>query len=186
MKKGCDMSLPALSLILGGAASGKSRFAEALAAGPTGQRTSFGERIYVATAQAQDAEMRAKIERHRTGRGPDWRTIEAPLDVAGSLGSAAPSDIVLIDCATLWLSNQMLAGADIDAETLRLLAALTACAAPVVIVTNEVGQSIVPENPLARRFRNEQGRLNQRLAAQAGLAVLVVAGLPLVLKGALP
>lgn len=174
------MPLPALSLVLGGAASGKSRFAEALCAGRGGQK------IYIATAEALDAEMRAKIDRHRTGRGQSWRTIEAPLAVADSLASAAPSDTVLIDCATLWLSNLMLAGADIDSEAQRLVAALAVCPAPVTIVSNELGMSVVPENALARRFRNEQGRLNQRLAAQADLAVLVVAGLPLVLKGRLP
>lgn len=129
--------------------------------------------------------MRARIAEHRDRR-TGWRTIEAPRDVAGALAQVAPGDAVLLDCATLWLTNVMLAGEDVAAAGDALMAALAACPAPVVVVTNEVGLSIVPENALARAFRDAQGRLNQRLAAQAGLAVAVWAGLPLVLKGRLP
>jgi adenosylcobinamide kinase/adenosylcobinamide-phosphate guanylyltransferase len=147
----------------------------------TGQR-----RIYIATAQAWDDEMRGRIAAHRTGRGEDWETCEVPLDLAGSLAKVPPDAAVLVDCATLWLTNHLLAGHDLSAESDRLLAALAACAAPVAVVTNEVGWGIVPDNALARSFRDAQGRLNQRLAAQAGLVVTVMAGLPMVLKGSLP
>lgn len=171
--------LAPLSLVIGGARSGKSALAERLVIG-SGLR-----RIYLATAEAWDDEMRARIAAHRDRRA-DWHTIEAPRDVAGALAQAGPGDAVLLDCATLWLTNVMLSGADVAAEEAALCAALAACQAPVVVVTNEVGLSIVPENALARAFRDAQGRLNQRLAAQAGLAVAVWAGLPLLLKGALP
>jgi len=130
--------------------------------------------------------MQDRIDQHKTQRGPDWRTIEAPIDVVGALAKVTPQEAVLLDCATLWLSNQMLAEADLRIETDRLLQALAACTGDVVIVSNEVGQGIVPDNALARQFRDAQGRLNQLLAAQSDLAVLVCAGLPLVLKGSLP
>ena len=169
--------LKALSLVLGGAASGKSLFAENLMKGCRRRP------IYVATAQAGDHEMAAKIAAHRASRGPGWRTVEAPLDLKPVLGGVAAGDAVLIDCATLWLSNLMLAGADPQAAGSDLLAALARCPAPVVVVSNEVGAGIVPDTVLGRRFRQAQGRLNQRLAAQADLVVQVVAGLPLVLKG---
>ncbi len=142
--------------------------------------------VYIATAQPFDAEMEAKIARHRTARGGLWRTLEVPRDIARALGGVAPSDAVLVDCATLWLTNVILAEGDLPAEEAAFLAALDACPAPVVVVSNETGQGIVPDNALARRFRNAQGALNQRLAARAGLVVAVMAGLPLVLKGALP
>lgn len=175
---GLSFSLPPLSLIIGGARSGKSALAERLVRGTGLPRT------YIATAQAWDEEMRLRIFEHQAGRGVDWHTVEAPLDVAGVLG--AVSGVVLLDCATLWLSNHLLAAADIEAEVARLLAALAVCGATVVVVSNEVGWSVVPENALARAFRDHQGRLNQRLAAEAGLVVAVMAGLPLVLKGRLP
>jgi adenosylcobinamide kinase / adenosylcobinamide-phosphate guanylyltransferase len=130
--------------------------------------------------------MRARIAAHRRDRGRDWTTVEAPLDLAGALGDATADEFVLIDCATLWLTNHLLAEHDLDNEGTRLLAALFACPAPVVIVSNEVGWGIVPDNALARQFRDAQGRLNQRLATQAGLVIGVMAGLPMVLKGTLP
>lgn len=172
------MTLPPLSLVTGGARSGKSALAERLV------RLAPAPHVYLATAEAWDGEMRARIAQHRLDRGPGWHTVEAPLDLAAVLEQAAGS--VLIDCATLWLTNHMLAGHDLEAETARLLAALARASGPVVVVSNEVGWGIVPDNALARRFRDAQGRLNQRLAAQADLAVAVIAGLPLVLKGALP
>lgn len=172
-----DHSLPKLTLILGGAASGKSDFAEAqLAAHP-------GPRLYLATAEAHDAEMRAKIDRHIARRGPGWRSIEAPRDLAPALAGAKAGEAVLIDCATMWLSNQMMAEADIEAETAALIGALRECAAPCVMVSNELGCGIVPENALARRFREAHGRLNQALAGAADQVALVAAGLPLWLKG---
>lgn len=168
-----------LTLVTGGAKSGKSRYAEA-------HVTSLNRpRIYIATAEAWDDEMRARISAHRADRGTGWQTIEAPRDLCGALASVAPEAAVLIDCATLWLTNLLLADADAEAESTALLAALRACPAPVTVVTNELGWSIVPDNALARRFRDAQGRLNQRLAAQADLVVAVISGLPLVLKGAL-
>ncbi len=169
---------PKLTLVTGGARSGKSRLAERLV------RASGLPLTYIATAEAWDDEMRARIAAHRQDRGAGWTTIEAPRDVAGALAGAGGA--VLIDCATLWLTNTMLAGAELEAEIAALLAALTQAAGPVVAVSNEVGWGIVPENALARAFRDEQGRLNQRLAAEADLVVGVMAGLPLVLKGKLP
>lgn len=164
-------------MVIGGARSGKSRFAEGLVT------RSARPRLYIATAEAWDDEMRARIAQHRADRGPDWRTLEAPHDLPAALARALPEEAVLLDCATLWLTNRMLAEADLEAEVATLVAALAACPAPVVVVTNELGWSIVPENALARRFRDAQGRLNQRLAEAAGLAVAVIAGLPVALKG---
>jgi adenosylcobinamide kinase/adenosylcobinamide-phosphate guanylyltransferase len=173
-------SLPALTLVIGGARSGKSTFAERLVT------TTTRSRRYIATAEAWDDEMRDRVARHREDRGADWITVEAPLDLAAALASASGDEVVLVDCATLWLTNHLLADHDLGLETAALLTALATCAAPVVIVSNEVGWGIVPDNALARQFRDAQGRLNQRLAAEAGLVVTVIAGLPLVLKGRLP
>lgn len=173
-------SLPPLTLIIGGARSGKSSFAERLI------RATNRPRRYIATAQAWDDEMRARIAQHRQDRGEDWTTVEAPLDVAAALADAEPGEAVLVDCATLWLTNHLLADHDLADQTTQLLTALAACRAPVVIVSNETGWGIVPENALARRFRDEQGRLNQRLAQASALVVTVIAGLPLTLKGQLP
>jgi adenosylcobinamide kinase/adenosylcobinamide-phosphate guanylyltransferase len=167
-------------LVVGGARSGKSAFAERLIVA-TGR-----PRRYIATAEAWDDEMRERIARHRQDRGAHWTTVEAPLDLTAALAEARTEEAVLVDCATLWLTNHLLADHDLVEEAGRLLAALSACSAPVVIVTNETGWGIVPENALARRFRDEQGRLNQRLAAASALVVTVIAGLPMVLKGTLP
>ena len=173
-------SLPPLTLVIGGARSGKSSFAEGLI------RATNRPRRYIATSEAWDDEMRARIAQHKADRGEDWTTVEAPLDLGPPLAAAAAGEAVLVDCATLWLTNHLLADHDLVAQADHLLAALATCPAPVIIVSNEVGWGIVPENALARRFRDEQGRLNQRLAAQAELVVTVIAGLPLVLKGQLP
>jgi adenosylcobinamide kinase/adenosylcobinamide-phosphate guanylyltransferase len=166
--------------VFGGARSGKSAFAENLII-TTGRR-----RIYIATAEAWDDEMRDRIAAHRLDRGDGWETVDAPLDLAGALATIPADAAVLVDCATLWLTNHMLAEHDLAMETERLLTALAACAAPVVVVSNEVGWGIVPDNALARRFRDAQGRLNQQMAAQADLVVGVMAGLPFALKGRLP
>jgi len=167
-----------LTLVLGGARSGKSRYAESLIAALPPPWA------YVATAEAGDAEMVERIGVHRTRRGLRWRTIEAPCDLAAAL-KACEKMPVLIDCLTLWLSNLMLADADVDAEIARLEAALAAAKSPVVLVANEVGYGIVPDHPLGRRFRDLQGVLNQRIAARADRVVLMVAGLPLAVKGTL-
>jgi len=163
------------TLVLGGARSGKSRYAESLIAKLPPPW------IYVATAEARDAEMTERIAAHQARRGADWKAIEAPRDLAGALASPVKAPI-LVDCLTLWLSNLLLADADIDAEIGRFEQALARVAAPVVLVANEVGFGIVPDNALARRFRDLQGLLNQRIAAHADCVVLVVAGLPLILK----
>ncbi len=172
-------ALPPLTLVTGGARSGKSRLAESLA-----HATGLPRR-YVATAQALDPEMAARIAHHRADRGADWQTVEAPLDLGPALATGAGL-VTLVDCATLWLTNHLLAGHDLDAETDRLAGNLRASSGPVIVVTNEVGWGIVPDNALSRQFRDAQGRLNQRLAAEAGLVVAVLSGLPLVLKGRMP
>lgn len=174
------MPLPKLTLVLGGAASGKSAFAEDLVL------KGDSNPLYIATAQIFDDEMAEKVVRHREMRGASWTTIEEPLDMPKALGRAKTGQSVLLDCATLWLTNIMLGEHDIDRHSTALLAALRQCAGPVLIVSNEVGQGIVPDNALARRFRNAQGRLNQQIAAQADLVVAVMAGLPIVLKGQMP
>lgn len=166
-----------LTLVLGGARSGKSRFAESLIARHPPPW------FYIATAEAGDAEMAARIAAHKARRGMDWTTIETPRDLAGALAQHGNGP-VLVDCLTLWLSNLMLADADIDAAVAWLEHAVEHARGPVVLVANEVGSGVVPENALARRFRDLQGQLNQRLAARADRVVLVVAGLPLFVKGA--
>lgn len=175
-----SITLPPLTLIVGGAASGKSRHAERLV------EAAARPMIYVATAQAFDDEMNAKIRDHQARRGEGWTTVEAPLDLASALSDAPADSVVLVDCLTLWLSNHLLAETDLAAEETRMLDALTTCPAPVVAVSNEVGAGIVPNNALARRFRGAQGKLNQAVAARADLVVTVIAGLPLTLKGMLP
>lgn len=165
-----------LTLVLGGARSGKTARAVTLAEGVSVSR------IYLATGQAFDAEMADRIARHQDERGPGWRTIESPLDIATSLSACPVSDVVLLDCLTLWLSNLMHADRDLAAETDALLQAIRTRAAPVIAVSNEVGMGIVPETPLGRAFRDEQGWLNQRVAAHAARVEFVAAGLPLRLK----
>ena len=170
-----------LTLVLGGARSGKSGFAERLAL------ASGLLPVYLATAEARDAEMQARIADHVATRGPEWRTVETPLELGEAVrAEAGPGRVVLIDCLTLWLSNLMLASRDDEGECAAMLTALTDAGGPVICVSNELGLGLAPETPLGRRFRDAQGRLNQMVAAKAGLAVLVTAGLPMVLKGALP
>ncbi len=165
-----------LTLVLGGARAGKSRHAERLVAKLPPPW------FYVATAEAGDAEMAARIKAHRERRSDGWQTVEAPHDLAGILASVPAGAPVLVDCLTLWLSNRLLADADIEFEIDRLQSALDARAGATVLVANEVGLGIVPDNALARRFRDHQGVLNQRLAARADRVVLVVAGLPVMVK----
>ncbi len=163
----------ALTLVLGGARSGKSRYAESLFSGGG---------LYIATAQAWDEEMRERIAAHRASRaGGGWVTVEAPFDLADAL-RAARDRPALVDCLTLWLSNLLLAERDLEEAFEGLELALTGRRAATVLVGNEVGLGIVPDNALARRFRDEAGRLHQRLAARADSVVLLVAGLPLVMK----
>lgn len=172
----------ATTLILGGARSGKSRLGERLvraaAAGAAAP-------VYLATAQALDAEMAVRIAEHRSRRGEEWQTLEAPLELPATLAAVGTAP-VLVDCLTLWLSNLMLAERAVDHAVADLLAALATRRAPTVLVSNEVGLGIVPEHPLGRRFRDAQGELNQQVAARADCVVLTAAGLPLVLKGRRP
>ncbi|MGE0095800.1 MAG: bifunctional adenosylcobinamide kinase/adenosylcobinamide-phosphate guanylyltransferase [Alphaproteobacteria bacterium] len=170
-------ALARVTLVLGGARSGKSRYAEALV-------RKAGGGIYLATAQALDGEMAARIARHRAERGRGWTTVEEPLELAAALERGAQAgQPILVDCLTLWLSNLMGAGRAVKPETAQLLAALKSLSVPVVFVSNEVGLGIVPDNALARAFRDEAGRLNQAVAAAADRVVFLAAGLPLVLKG---
>ncbi len=166
--------------MLGGAASGKSAFAEGLVL------KADLTPIYIATAQVFDDEMAVKVARHRDQRGNVWATIEEPIALPSALDQIRRGQSVLVDCATLWLTNIMLGHRDIAQDTTDLIAALRSCDGPVVVVSNEVGQGIVPDNALSRQFRNAQGTLNQTIAAEADLVVAVMAGLPLVLKGRLP
>jgi adenosyl cobinamide kinase/adenosyl cobinamide phosphate guanylyltransferase len=167
-----------LSFVLGGARSGKSRYAESvLAVLPPPW-------AYIATAEAGDEEMSVRIKAHRERRGAGWRTIEAPRDLSAALAACRQMP-VLVDCLTLWLSNLMLADANIENEMHALETTLASRTAPTVLVANEVGSGIVPEYPLGRRFRDLQGILNQRIAARADCVVLMVAGLPLAVKGTL-
>jgi adenosylcobinamide kinase/adenosylcobinamide-phosphate guanylyltransferase len=173
-----SQSLPAVTLVLGGARSGKSRYAERLIEAAAMQGT------YCATAEPGDAEMVARISAHRVRRcGAFWHTVEAPLELAPVIVNKAAADHpLLVDCLTLWLSNLLLADKCIEAETAALCAALREAAGPIVLVANEVGLGLVPETPLGRRFRDAAGRLNQEIAALADRVVFVAAGLPLVLK----
>ena len=166
-----------MTLVLGGARSGKSRYAEQLV------MASPAPWIYVATAEPFDDEMRARIAEHRGRRGQDWQTVDAPTDLAGAIEDAAKDRIVLVDCLTLWINNLMFRKINIDTAIENLEAALAAREAPTVLVSNEVGFGIVPDNAEARRFRDLQGQLNQRIAAMAGQVVLMVAGLPMLVKG---
>ena len=169
--------LPPVTLVLGGARSGKSRYAERLVTAQPGPR------IYLATATAGDAEMAERIRHHREQRGSGWTTVEEPLALAERLREVAcPDGAVLVDCLTLWLSNLMGGNHDVDAAGAALVDVLPKLAGPVVFVSNEVGLGIVPENALARRFRDAAGRLNQTIAGNAQAVVFIAAGLPLFLK----
>ena len=165
-----------LTLLLGGARSGKSRHAEQLV---TGRPAPW---MYIATAQSFDAEMDERIALHRTRRTDGWETIEEPHDLAGVLTKLPKGRPVLVDCLTLWLTNRMLAEADLEKECTRLEAVLAAPRGPWFVVSNEVGLGIVPDNALARRFRDAAGRLNQQVAARADRVLFMVAGLPMQVK----
>jgi adenosylcobinamide kinase/adenosylcobinamide-phosphate guanylyltransferase len=173
--------LPPVTLVLGGARSGKSTHAEKLVTGSL-----FGPArpaVYIATAEAGDVEMATRIMAHRARRGAQWITIEEPLKLAEALEQAAVhARPVLVDCLTLWLSNLMREGKDVDSEEARLVAVLQNAPATIVLVSNEVGLGIVPDSRLARDFRDAQGQLNQRIAEIADQVVFMAAGLPMILK----
>jgi adenosylcobinamide kinase / adenosylcobinamide-phosphate guanylyltransferase len=165
------------TLVLGGARSGKSSFADRLASG------SGLDRVYLATATAGDAEMGERIASHRAGRDAGWRTIEEPLAIVEALARESKSGrVIVVDCLTLWLSNLMHVQRDPEVEARRLTDFLPQAPGPVVLVSNEVGLGLVPDTPLGRRFRDVQGRLNQMVAAAAPATVFLAAGLPLWLK----
>lgn len=178
-KKGKNL-FPKFTFVFGGAASGKSAYAEQLVV------STEKSKIYLATSQVFDDEMQAKVDRHLVQRGSGWTTVEAPLELAEPLSELSANDACLIDCATMWLNNHLLAGNDLIAAQERLLQAIAETSATVVLVSNEVGHGIVPDNALARQFREAQGRLNILLAAQADLVISITVGLPHVLKGHLP
>lgn len=165
-----------LTLLLGGARSGKSSHAERLAMRHPAPWN------YVATAQAFDEEMTERIAEHRARRDEGWRTVDAPIDLAGVLADMPAGRPVLVDCLTLWLSNHMLVGHDVEAEITGLARAVKQPRGPWFVVSNEVGMGIVPDNPLGRRFRDAQGRLNAEVAALADEVILMVAGLPMKVK----
>lgn len=174
------MQLPKFTLVLGGAASGKSSFAERLVI------HSGLDRSYLATAQAFDDEMREKIKQHQIDRGENWATTEVPIALPKAILDQPKDNIILVDCLTLWLTNLILSDADRDTAAQAFFEAINARNTPIVAVSNEVGHSVVPETSLGRRFQRAQGRLNAQVAAQADLVVMVTAGLPQTLKGALP
>jgi adenosylcobinamide kinase/adenosylcobinamide-phosphate guanylyltransferase len=165
-------------LVLGGARSGKSGFAERLA------RDSQLERHYVATGRAYDDEMQDRIDRHRADRGDGWITHEVPLTLSETMvANDLSSRVILVDCLTLWVTNLMMEEIDMEAATARLLDYLSVCSSRVVLVSNEVGLGIVPENRMAREFRDHAGRLHQKIAALADEVFFIAAGLPLKMKG---
>jgi adenosylcobinamide kinase/adenosylcobinamide-phosphate guanylyltransferase len=173
-RKGQDLSI---TLVLGGARSGKSAYAESLILGQAKRA------LYLATSEALDGEMTDRVRRHRERRDARWETREEPLDlVSVLLGSMQTGRPILVDCLTLWLSNLLHAERDVDAEIAALVAVLPRLAGDVVFVSNEVGLGIVPDNALARAFRDHAGRLHQAIAAVADRVVFVVAGLPMTLK----
>ena len=166
------------TLVLGGARSGKSAFAEKLVL------ESGLKPIYIATSQIWDDEMRDRVDAHIARRGDDWKCVEAPLDLEGALGQADQTgNAILVDCLTLWVTNMMMAEADISIRFSSLILQLEKLKSPVVLVTNEVGLGIVPENKMAREFRDHAGRLHQDIGAIASEVYFIAAGLPLQMKG---
>jgi len=165
------------TLVLGGARSGKSAFAERLV------EATRATRVYLATTTASDDEMRDRIAHHRARRGDGWRTVEEPLALVDTIAREdSANTAILVDCLTLWLSNLMHAGKDVDAETWQLAAFLREARGNIVLVSNEVGLGLVPETPLGRAFRDAQGRLNQAIAAAVADVAFIAAGLPIWLK----
>ena len=165
------------TLVLGGARSGKSVYAEKLV------ENSGKPMVYIATGEAGDEEMSDRIAHHQQRRGDDWQTIEAPLDVCGALAGVSAQSVVLLDCITLWISNLMAAERDVEKEVQKFCAGLVDLSRDVAVVSTEVGLGIVPDNALARRFRDEAGRANQMIAEICDKVVFVAAGQAMVMKG---
>lgn len=173
-----DSQAPRSTLVLGGASSGKSAFAERLVLQLPGRP------VYIATAEAFDAEMAEKIDAHKARRGGEWINVEEPLDLRGAMTRADADDaVLLVDCLTLWLSNLLTAGRDVDSAIAELVDTMRGLRGKAVFVGNELGLGIVPDNAVARAFRNQHGAMNQTVAAAADRVVFVAAGMPLVLKG---
>ena len=170
---------PMKTLIIGGAASGKSAYAEGLAS------NSKLYKIYLASANIYDEEMQLKVDKHKLRRGDDWTTISEPLEAEKKITNLNDNQIMLFDCATMWLTNQMLNKADVQSEILQLTDSMKFSKGSLIVVTNEVGSGIVPENSMAREFRELQGFLNQELASISDSVIQVIAGLPLFLKQSL-
>jgi adenosylcobinamide kinase/adenosylcobinamide-phosphate guanylyltransferase len=169
-----------VTLVLGGARSGKSAFAQSAA--EIRARTKGTRPVMIVTAQAFDAEMEVRIARHRADRGDAWTTVEAPMDLVGALRDLPPGGVAVIDCLTLWLTNLMLADCDLSSAAAGLIDTVAGFDGELWVVSNEVGWGVVPDNALARRFRDEAGRLHQALAGAADAVHLVVAGLSLRMK----
>jgi adenosylcobinamide kinase/adenosylcobinamide-phosphate guanylyltransferase len=173
--------VPNTILVIGGSRSGKSDHALLL-----GEQLTAANRIFIATCQPQDEEMQRRVAQHRRTRDPSWQTLEEPLDLAGALGRCPPSaGVILVDCLTLWISNLLLTHADDAAWQAAVDAlgrSLARVACPVILVSNEVGTGIVPDNPLARRFRDANGWTNQQIAARAGQVIWMVAGIAMTIK----
>jgi len=168
--------MPSL-FVIGGARSGKSRYAQERA-----EATGLSP-VFIATAQAFDGEMRERIARHQADRGREWETVEAPFDLTQAIMErAGPDSVLLVDCLTLWVTNLMLGERDIASATQCLIGELQNARGPIIIVSNEVGLGIVPDNALARRFRDAAGTVNQQIAAIADEVRFMAAGLPLTLK----
>lgn len=163
-------------IVLGGARSGKSRYVEKLAV------NSGLNKVFIATAEARDAEMSDRIATHQRERGSDWITIEAPLALAEAIAGRRADEIVVVDCLTLWLTNTLLARRDMDAAISTLIAAVAGAVCPIALVSNEVGTGIVPQTPLGRQFRDWQGLLNQRMARECDTVIFMAAGYPMMLK----
>jgi adenosylcobinamide kinase/adenosylcobinamide-phosphate guanylyltransferase len=177
MARGNDPQTLRSALILGGARSGKSAYAQVLA------EACSPERLYLATGAPGDEEMAARIARHQADRGQGWVTIEEPLEVASALlAHARTGVVVVVDCLTLWLTNLMLAGRDPGPAVSALANAIVALAGPAILVSNEVGMGIVPDHKLGREFRDWQGRANREIGAACDAVIFVAAGLPLRLK----
>lgn len=171
-------NVSACTLVLGGARSGKSRFAEERV------KRSGRSLLYVATGRPLDEEMKARVDQHKARRGSEWRTIEEPVELTRTLGLEAAEDrAILIDCLTLWVTNLMLEDRDVRAESDGLAACLGGLPGLLVFVSNEVGLGIVPDNPMVRAFRDHAGYLHQKIAEQADSVFFIAAGLPMTMKG---
>ena len=173
---------PSVTLVLGGARSGKTGWAEALATDLAAGHPGSAKPVYLATARAADDEMKARIKRHRQLRGERFETIEEPEAIAEIISGRGAGEVLLVDSIGAWITNLMLAGADIGAACDNLVEAASSCRADCVLVSEEAGLGIVPDNAMAREFGDRIGELNQRLAALADRVVLLVAGIPMVLK----